>query len=775
MASQIPQPIIDWLKQNEQMLNWDLIWSWPLLKFTQSLQQSFERRVEMNTVAKDLGGSLKVEDFDIYYELDSYQLSTLCGDIEQASYNRAQLKLGVSLEDGAQVTLDSGKIYSVRTHRAANPLEPSLDLQLQYEGGALTVDLRNADYRMDLGSGDLAAHHGRLMAELMFHAIRPDQSTLEVAHGLPSEFSPLVDPQRTLVLTQASSDRKRHAILLFTRLGAGEEGVPPVDGTGFPLLLSDNAQGDDTCTLLISRQAAHRTAFGQAIQAVLEGAQWSYQYKSGVIVAMTSAQGSIDVPSGRARLGQVEFELLACQLLAGDGQAALKVDFLASESMQTWSPNCALTYRYRNIGSTEWVDGTKNYKIPLNFRFTLEADSTQELGKLEIIGASRPVAAGEEEPEPDEIEDLIVYSVRRGFINALSDRLSAKVSTFLLPTLRDARGSALRPVNTVVPGHLAFQGQFVSAPALRIEQQGVRLIPDQRYPFTTSPALGTVEWRLEQVPGYSSEMGALEQSGVYTAPGAEQLKGKTLRCKVVAHDLASGQRHATLLTVASSTTNVEPSLQIIHTGEAQGAQLQAIDLNAYTLTAAQSAGELKWTHTNIEGGKGGELQGTGRSVKFIPNASSTGAYCSIDRLDAFVEDEKGKRVGSIASGIMFRRNKEPTIKIGPEGEPVDGTLQLKGMITGRPRDVDWTLPLGGPGHIDKSGLYTADPSSGEAFVIVRASYAANGNVYEGDFITALPLGRYAELRARQVQQALAEWDEDLRAAEEAAKAGPAAS
>lgn len=212
--------------------------------------------------------------------------------------------------------------------------------------------------------------------------------------------------------------------------------------------------------------------------------------------------------------------------------------------------------------------------------------------------------------------------------------------------------------------------------------------------------------------------------------------GLATRIMVTATDRVTQQTSDVLVTVLPQGISVNPLIRVLQPGD--GVQLSA---------ASNGGGNLAWSIEDAGPGAG-HLEPT-----------PDGAFCtytagSPDPEKAWVIDEivvsDGRGVSRKVHMLVEQRQPLLDIALGPL-QP-DGRVQLEARFNGTLLDeVTWHLPLGGPGSIDKQGMYAGDPLAVEHYVLVAASYQQpEYGTFEGYSILPLPLSAHSALLSQLV-------------------------
>ena len=315
-------------------------------------------------------------------------------------------------------------------------------------------------------------------------------------------------------------------------------------------------------------------------------------------------------------------------------------------------------------------------------------------------------------------------------------KLQAK--TLLADTIQDIIklnfGQAIQGDEIHAPQDIGFFGRinpaqtsFVINPMQPLMKQGAS------QQFATVPVVAGVQWKVENLVEGPGSPGTISASGLYQAPPASAIKGRFSRVRVTATAPGTGYHSSALVTVLLNELSVNPLIQVC-------------DVGATVELAAGSLGgdRLQWSIKNPVPGESGEIRPSDK-----PGGDHTYHHGPVNVKKTYVFDEievKNTRTNETRSVHVLALQKAPGIAVNiVSADIAQGKVQLEAIINGFSVAVEWSLPLGGPGTISKTGLYQAPQTATARYVVIFARDDAGPyGVYEGHLILPLPLVEFPQ-------------------------------
>jgi hypothetical protein len=311
---------------------------------------------------------------------------------------------------------------------------------------------------------------------------------------------------------------------------------------------------------------------------------------------------------------------------------------------------------------------------------------------------------------------------------------NVNVGSFVKETIKLNFGQAILGDEIYAPLDIGFFGRinptqtsFVITQMEPIIKQGDTLR------FTTEPAVAGLKWRVDNLSSRTADLGTIDSdSGLYKAPSAVAIEGRFIRLRVVA-TAESGYFSSALVTVVKYDLTVNPLIQICDIGT-------TVELAAGMV----GEGQLSWSIKNpVPGESGTVLPSTveGGDHTYHRGPTDPKKTYVLDEIEVTNTETKATR-----SVHVLALQKRPMLQVKVERvDLAKGQVQLRAMYDGGPEDVEWHLVMGGPGAINETGLYTANPAVVERFVLIIARLQEGSRVYEGHMILPLPLIQFPDV------------------------------
>ncbi|MNX38324.1 hypothetical protein D3C86_686610 [compost metagenome] len=338
--------------------------------------------------------------------------------------------------------------------------------------------------------------------------------------------------------------------------------------------------------------------------------------------------------------------------------------------------------------------------------------------------------------ELEQIRDFVANTVKRALLEAFSNTLTTTASETFLADVEVVGGSTLQATHVALPFDQALFGQVnASGASFSIVQQQPLVAAGKPLQLTTEPVRENLRWSLESLSGGDGDPGRIdEQTGAYRAPPAHAMDGSFSRVLAIATDHSTGERSVTLITVQANPITINPQIQLCFYG-------QRVELSAGQLDGTA----LGWAIKNPVPGESGQLvnssqPGGGRT--YIAGPQVLNKTYVLDEIE--VKDTQGIET---MSAYVLAIQKDPLITIKPviNSNLPEGQIQLEAIFNDEPVVGTWSLPSGGPGTIDQTGIYTDDPMAKQRFVLIFVSVAIIGRTFEGHFILPVPLTNFTSV------------------------------
>ncbi|MGY2339994.1 hypothetical protein ACW9HW_12215 [Pseudomonas sp. SDO5532_S415] len=308
------------------------------------------------------------------------------------------------------------------------------------------------------------------------------------------------------------------------------------------------------------------------------------------------------------------------------------------------------------------------------------------------------------------------------------------VNDYITEMIKLNFGQVIQGNEVYAPSNIAFFGRinpvqtsFVISPMEIVMSLG------GSQQFTTNPVMTDLQWKVGNLTKGAGAPGHIDERGFYRAPLAGSFPGRFIRVRVTATDLVTGYFTSALVTVMARELTVNPLIQTCDVGA-------SVELSEGHLGASPAG----WSIKNPVAGQSGTLRPSGE-----PEGGYIYDHGPVVANKTFVVDEIEVKTstGGTRSVHVLALQRQPgiTIKIASI-DLVQGLVELKAMINGNDIAAEWSLPLGGPGSWNAPGVYRAEPTATERYVLIFAlvDHAVFG-AFEGFLILPLPLFEFPAL------------------------------
>jgi hypothetical protein len=271
---------------NEELLGWDMIVALPLELVNQTLTQCLLKIMSAGNGPSGLSGTIPFEQSPFVHHLERYRLVDPVLVVENSNYVSSSIRVNLSMEEGRQLFTDSSsaEILTYIAHSPLNPHTPSFNMPLALTEAHLRTDWRaSSEHKLSLDGGNYEDTQAGRLFETMMCDLAEASRLLDLGGLQSSEFHLLRRVKRLEVRTQSSIDspsdegRARQSLLLFVSFEYGGKGALPTGGMGFPYLAGLDSEGQQQCTVLVSRHLLHRVAFAQSLMAKVQDNAFTFE------------------------------------------------------------------------------------------------------------------------------------------------------------------------------------------------------------------------------------------------------------------------------------------------------------------------------------------------------------------------------------------------------------------------------------------------------------------------------------------------------------------
>lgn len=275
-------------------------------------------------------------------------------------------------------------------------------------------------------------------------------------------------------------------------------------------------------------------------------------------------------------------------------------------------------------------------------------------------------------------------------------------------------------MNGVIAG--AISPKLTSFTPLPLEQT---IGANGKIQFSVTPANSNVVWRLEDAS--RKNLGHITPAGLYTAPDASVIEGLFMQVRVIATDNTNGSHSYALVTVLKYPLTVNPLIDSTST----------LPRKIKAGVAGDANQTLTWS-----------IKKTGTEGRLDPTTGPTITYTPSKNFGAdpdtiFVVDEITVSNGKESATSYIVNRKSDPVNVIAYTVNGNNTVECQATVNGKNLPAKWKV-LVGPGEIDSdSGLYTADPTATQRFVLIysRATLVTEFVTlnFDGYLILPLPL------------------------------------
>ncbi len=783
MAGHSLESLLAWMKGKSRLLGWGAIVALGRDKTNLLLAQEYITRFNTGSYLPAISGDVLIVENQWMEHIHDFVLDVPLISFENADLNDSRALLSMAIMGGSQLTLkrNSAGWQAVKVD-SIDPLQgPKLYLDLllnQVPGnvdvdGRILLDLSQSDnFRLTFAQTAEEQRLGGNFFKDLFNTL-PAEKRIYALGKVEPGTDELMRPQSFALRTQASGTAARDpqslafgsgAIVVFVRMEGSLEGGYPGADSGFKYLIPDDPLAFYSATVLFDRELIMPRVPGLLLDAAMElvgSRDFTYVYDDkGQWVSAIANKGALVIPGSQHELLPVSVPGAG---LVRAFMATENVTFSATGStpLSLTSNDGKLTLSWgaqSDCGVLLWV-GDSTRPVPLTCSMRLSAAyELSDAGVLQptkfdltvdVVNKDNPkssVAPISPLLTPEQwlillglawaqMVVILQYGPKSTITLALQDGFNGDLPIY--PFIQDAIklnfGQMIQGSTVRTPHDVGFFGRIDSTrTAFEITPLQPLLKPGGSQQFWTQPALQGVTWRVENLLSASGDPGTITANGLYQAPPAALIAGRFTRVRVTATAAGGGYHSSALVTVVVNELTVNPLIQLCD-----------IDTRVELSAGQMGAGTLIWSIKNKVEGESGEV---------VPSDEPDGDHAYVhgpvvaNKTYVLDEIEVKTETGQRRSVHVLALQKAPgaTLSMDTTGLPA-GQIQLTADVNG-PKPAQWSLPLGGPGSIDSTGLYQTDATATERFVLIFAVVDGGmfGN-FEGHMIVPLPLTEFPDV------------------------------
>ncbi len=797
MSNNSLETILAWMKDTSRMKNWGMIVALERDKANLLMRQEYIHRFDTGSYLSPIKGEVLDGENITMKIIHDFVMDVPLLSFENADLNDSKAMLTMAVVGGSQVNLVRKSVgWRAQLVEEIDPLQgPKLYLDLllnQVPGnveadGRILLDLSKSDnFRLTFGQTPQEQRLGGNFFKDLFNQL-DDKERIWPLGRIERGTDPLMRPQSFGLRTQASGAAARDpqsseygngAILALVRMEGNNEGDYP--GADFRYLIPDDAGKDYSATVLfdwarLSSVLGWQQSLIDRVKALFSTDDMEYVYDGSQLKSVVVKSGGMSIG------GDLEYNW---PFVPTDGK---KVEVIVRRKKSFVPAGGAQPFTL-NLGprgaSMHWhSESVEDVKVsylgenqeefgPFDIGITMLYDLEAVFELTDVVGSGNAVESvmkpvifnlSIEPLLPDQqaatalgteksFQELIIAFALLMFVGVfeilhtvlgsklVEQMLSFRInfSVLIKPLIKNIIkmnfGRAIENIQIRSPYDIGYFGRldptqtsFVISPMQPLMLHGD---PQQ---FRTEPVVEGVQWSVENLVKGADDPGTISDNGLYQAPPAASIEGRFKRVRITATDPRSGYRSSALVTVVVNELSVHPLIQICDLGT-------KVELSA----GALGEGELIWSIKNPVANESGEV---------LPSTEENGDHTYHHGPEVttktYILDEIEVRQGTRTRSVhvlALQRDPGATIKI-LSSDIAQGRVELQAIVNGGPQeDVQWSLPLGGPGSIDSSGLYRADPTATERFVLIFALVdGGNFGKFEGYLILPLPLVEFPQV------------------------------
>ena len=794
MSGNSLETLLAWMKDNSRMLRWGMIVALERRKANVLMTQEYIRRFEVGSYLPPVRGDVEIVENQWIQVIHDFVMDVPLLSFENADLNDSKARLSMSVVGGTQLSLkrESAGWKAVLVDEIDSLQGPKLYLDLQLnqvpgnvdEDGRIILDLSRSDnFRLTFGPSEDEQRLGGDFFKDLFNQLVPEKriwplgrierGTDESVH--PKSFGLRTQASGAAARDPQSSEHGNGAILAFVRMSGSSEGDYPGANSGFRYLIPDDTGKDYSATVLFNPEQLSSVLGKPLLDNITEmigSDDFERVYNNGRLVSAVAKAGGIRVnrmanpllPIGIG--GQIVVPWITRDAIVISANSEVPCTLISDKNKFSvrWvsKSSAAITITFKNMADEElWPTITRTYlySVDLQAEFELvdvaDADGIDDAVMrattfdllVDAVDTEAALLSGEETSNSN-LPALLLYVLGQLvllFVNSIGPKIrlalnkDLRVDIVLKPLIENLiklnfgqaiQGGQLRSGYDI--GYFGrvnpSQTSFLSSP------MRPQMLHGHTQQFSTEPVIQGVQWTVENLPENAGNPGTISADGLYQAPAAASIEGRFKRVRVTATDPGSGYHSSALVTVLLDELSVHPLIQICDVGT-------SVELAA----GALKEGELIWSIKNPVANESGQVR---PSVE--PEGDHTYHHGPVVPNKTYVLDEievKNRQTNKTRSVHVLALQKAPFLSVEIlHTDSKQGQVRLQASYNGSARDVEWRLPLGGPGSIDSTGLYRVAPTATERFVLIFALMAGTpfGDL-EGHLILPLPLVEFPQL------------------------------
>lgn len=786
------EQLLDWMRNENRMMGWDAIVALLREPTNRVLLQKYINDFHQGSYWSGIGGLVPTGGNEFQESINNFTLDVPRLSFEDTGLDNSRANMKMAIVEGSQLSLyystDHWSVTRIYEYTPQSGPMLYLDLLLAEVSGEVDgdrrvrLDLKNSsDFRLTFAKTASEQAEGGRFFKYLFEQLDDEQRVWTLGE-IKAGTNPMMRPKSFGLRTQQGAEGGDGAILAFVRMGDRYDGAFPGQNSGFRFLIPHDADKNYSATVLMSRRRVIVAQLLKELGDIIGSHNFNYEFnEDNELVSAVAMEGRVEIESesfirdfpGYAG-GKVVESSLVYEFSFLNAANSLKVEFINDDSaVLSWSASTQVTTTISAVEKDSRLPimepASTNHPYGVNLRAEYKLVDNDGGGLIELINYEctynfddSPNNNGvvslldrQEAFSDFDYEQFIVYLILAmvgsfltlfllhiiAITNALERALrrsfpsNFSISEFIQENIALSFGQAIQGTDIRSPGDVGFFGRINPAQThFTITTPEPLLTAGGSHAFQTEPSMTGLRWTVEDLRRSSRSPGSINPStGVYQAPGVEQIAGHFTRVRVTATDPATAFSSSALVTVVANPLTINPLITVCNFNE-------RVDLNVGKL------GEGAVTLSVRNPGPGsGRIEALDGAYTYVAGERVNNETYVMDEVVATFN-------GHSQSVYMVVKQQTPGIVVKPVTSATElsaGQIQLKAEINGRDQTniVDWVIAFDGPGHMDDTipGLYHVDPNADARFVCIVAEWdSVVIGVYKGHTILPLPFAAFPD-------------------------------
>lgn len=766
--------LLGWLSGKSKTHGWGAIVAYDRRKTNQLLNQLYIERFNSTSWLPLIDESIEVAE-DTYEHITGLQLSVPKLSFQDANLDLSRASLTMDIVGGL-IMSETGSpggasfIYKIQKVLPVGGPQLSMTLDLHNSNGTVVANgdvildiSAGRDYSANFVMGDIPAENIGTRFKEIFTGLDPKQKVFPLGR-LAGDLNGVLTPDGFVVRTMAAPGAKNRsaanygdgAVLMFVRLKGGIVGNTPGNESDFMYPIpADKAGKEYTGSILLSSKVVMNELFKSHIESeVGNNLELTPNTTSiDLAVKLQASKGGWKAPDVNLSVGSpfsAQVKSLAPLVFPFNGSKRFTVSGAAGGLLEfSWGGDARFPFYF---AKQNLMEDPKEEQCDVRYThdqtFFLKGVVDLASGIVSFVPGPGSTRSGTVEKIGGEID--FYYSFHNAMEGALHGMLDAihallpnislpAVDTFLIRNLLFSGQNAMRLHDAYIPGDLALFG-FIDpertsatvSPSNPIIEAG----GSQR--FTVAPGLTSPVWSLRGTTPGDSNVGSIDNTGLYKAPPSGSLP-KGYQTVVVTVKGRLGTQDVTasaLISVLATSITLSPIFRVCDPGK-------SFELTAETL----QGGAPTWSLANPA--QGAKLDAKGKACTFTAGPQNS------ELPDAFLNTIIVKNPATNATAqaqiLVLNRALGMAMTVSKDSKPETGQVQLMVDYGDGPElpgdEVVLTLQVGAGGSISPSGVYK-EAANATGFAVISAVAGTGSRRDPGFIVLPLPLAVYGDATRR---------------------------